>query len=236
MTHVPPPLERDCAGSPCSKLLFRIKREAKILKKATGLKHSAALDQIAQKAGFCNFQDAQRKCEAVLTAEPGQSEQMLPGGTHRRKVESVSTRLSERELEWRRVLQGLMRRDLGPLLLVKGEFNVFAENSLSVTQYFTEDGQQVFLRPEDVCRYSYRPLRKGEEDSFVSLQDLIQKVGLDRGEIVSLNLPIQPRGSSGLSWRSASGSIIELSQDDLRNARSILVWGGFEPESESGGH
>lgn len=315
MTHVPPPLERDCAGSPCSKLLFRIKREAKILKKATGLKHSAALDQIAQKAGFSNFQDAQRKCESlhVLAAEPAQTRQRryalpplpgfplninpilneaseicrikptpysvddqakvtraenlvdqylakshegrpvftkIPAGEVEPSWVKLGCELREmvaeqqkgnhlefgspqppanKDVEWRRMLRNVMRADLGPLLLVKGKFDL-TEDGIKHAEFFTEDGQQVFLRPEDVQNYSYRPLRESEKCQFPSVSDLMQQVGLKRDETVGLGLPQRPYGSNSQRFISIDGKLLDITLEELSKAKPTLLLGSFEQD------
>ncbi|MHD0644844.1 hypothetical protein ACYPKM_04405 [Pseudomonas aeruginosa] len=47
---------------PCEALLARIKTEARDLKRAHGIKHSEALDEVARTAGFKSYKDAQRRC------------------------------------------------------------------------------------------------------------------------------------------------------------------------------
>ncbi|MBB4867822.1 hypothetical protein HNP46_006741 [Pseudomonas nitritireducens] len=56
---------KSLAAQPSDALLEQIKRDAKRLKKAAGCTHVEALAELAQRAGFANFTDAQRKCAAA---------------------------------------------------------------------------------------------------------------------------------------------------------------------------
>ncbi|MHD0644843.1 P-loop NTPase family protein [Pseudomonas aeruginosa] len=74
MDHQHPRVTPADAQNPSAQLLARIKREASLLKKDTGIKHAQSLDRVAKSAGFSNFADAQRKCSAA----PPQPKLTLP--------------------------------------------------------------------------------------------------------------------------------------------------------------